>query len=109
MLADDPIVRFEQTIHTRFDMAPFVNAGAFGMDKPFIVINSAALTLLDEDEQRVLLGLGEAVHLVDEQHRAPPAHGQSIPCLIDDGPHVLHSCGDSAQLDERPSAAGRQE
>ena len=35
---------------------PFVNAGAFGMDKPFIVINSAALTLLDDDETRVLLG-----------------------------------------------------
>ena len=35
---------------------PFVNAGAFGMDKPFIVINSAALSLLDDDEMRVLLG-----------------------------------------------------
>ncbi len=35
---------------------PFVNAGAFGMDKPFIVINSAALALLDDDELRVLLG-----------------------------------------------------
>lgn len=35
---------------------PFVNAGAFGMDKPFIVINSAALALLDDDEMRVLLG-----------------------------------------------------
>jgi Zn-dependent protease with chaperone function len=35
---------------------PFVNAGAFGMDKPFIVINSAALSLLDDDETRVLLG-----------------------------------------------------
>lgn len=35
---------------------PFVNAGAYGMDKPFIVINSAALNLLDDDELRVLLG-----------------------------------------------------
>jgi len=35
---------------------PFVNAGAFGMDRPFIVVNSAALNLLDEDEMRVLLG-----------------------------------------------------
>lgn len=35
---------------------PFVNAGAFGMDKPFIVVNSAAVGLLDDDEMRVLLG-----------------------------------------------------
>jgi Zn-dependent protease with chaperone function len=35
---------------------PFVNAGAFGMDKPFIVLNSGALRLLDDDELRALLG-----------------------------------------------------
>ena len=35
---------------------PFANAGAFGMDKPFIVINSGARTLLDDDEMRSLLG-----------------------------------------------------
>lgn len=35
---------------------PFVNAGAFGMERPFIVLNSGALTLLDDDEERVLLG-----------------------------------------------------
>ena len=35
---------------------PFVNAGAFGMDKPFIVLNSGSLKLLDDDELRVLLG-----------------------------------------------------
>ena len=35
---------------------PFVNAGAFGMDRPFIVINSGALNLLDDDEMRALLG-----------------------------------------------------
>jgi len=35
---------------------PFVNAGAFGMDRPFIVINSGALRLLDDDEMRALLG-----------------------------------------------------
>jgi len=35
---------------------PFVNAGAYGMERPFIVINSGALTLLDDDEQRALLG-----------------------------------------------------
>lgn len=35
---------------------PFVNAGAIGVDRPFIVLNSAALTLLSEDELRFLLG-----------------------------------------------------
>lgn len=35
---------------------PFVNAGAFGMERPFIVINSGAHALLDDDEMRVLLG-----------------------------------------------------
>jgi Zn-dependent protease with chaperone function len=35
---------------------PFVNAGAFGMDNPFIVINSGALKLLDDEEMRTLLG-----------------------------------------------------
>jgi len=35
---------------------PFVNAGAYGMDHPFIVINSGALKLLDDDEMRTLLG-----------------------------------------------------
>ena len=35
---------------------PFVNAGAYGMDEPFIVINSGTLALLDDDELRVLVG-----------------------------------------------------
>jgi Zn-dependent protease with chaperone function len=35
---------------------PFANAGAYGMDKPFIVINSGAVRLLDDDEMRYLLG-----------------------------------------------------
>ena len=35
---------------------PIVNAGAFGMDHPFIVINSGATSLLNDDELRVLLG-----------------------------------------------------
>jgi Zn-dependent protease with chaperone function len=34
---------------------PFFNAGAYGVDAPFIVIHSAALELLDDDELRVLL------------------------------------------------------
>jgi Zn-dependent protease with chaperone function len=34
---------------------PFFNAGAYGIDSPFIVIHSAAIELLDDDELRVLL------------------------------------------------------
>jgi len=35
---------------------PLVNAGAYGMDKPFIVLNSGALALLDPDELTYLIG-----------------------------------------------------
>src|SRR5919201_4182964 len=35
---------------------PFANAGAVGMEKPFIVINSGTLKLLDDDELRNVLG-----------------------------------------------------
>ena len=35
---------------------PFANAGAYGMDKPFIVLNSGTLKLLDDDELRNVLG-----------------------------------------------------
>jgi Zn-dependent protease with chaperone function len=34
---------------------PFFNAGAYGIDKPFIVVHTAAIELLDDDELRVLL------------------------------------------------------
>ena len=35
---------------------PLVNAGAYGMNKPFIVLNSGAIRLLDDDELVFLLG-----------------------------------------------------
>jgi Zn-dependent protease with chaperone function len=35
---------------------PFVNAGAVGVDRPFIILNSGAVGLLDTDELRVLIG-----------------------------------------------------
>jgi Zn-dependent protease with chaperone function len=35
---------------------PIANAMAVGFDKPFIVVNSGALELLDTDERRVILG-----------------------------------------------------
>jgi Zn-dependent protease with chaperone function len=34
---------------------PFFNAGAYGIDAPFIVVHSAAIEMLDDDELRVLL------------------------------------------------------
>jgi Zn-dependent protease with chaperone function len=34
---------------------PFFNAGAYGIDTPFIVVHSAAIELLDDEELRVLL------------------------------------------------------
>lgn len=35
---------------------PWFNAGAYGVQHPFIVLNSATLDLLDEDELRVVIG-----------------------------------------------------
>ena len=35
---------------------PFVNAGAIGLDKPFIVLNSGTLDLFGQDELRCILG-----------------------------------------------------
>lgn len=35
---------------------PSINAGAYGMDKPFIVINSASVSTMSVDELRVMLG-----------------------------------------------------
>jgi Zn-dependent protease with chaperone function len=35
---------------------PIVNAGAYGMERPFIIINSGMLLLLDDDELRFVLG-----------------------------------------------------
>ncbi|MBC7841003.1 MAG: M48 family metallopeptidase [Gemmatimonadaceae bacterium] len=36
-------------------LTPFVNAGAIGFDRPFIVINTGSLAALSEDEQRFVL------------------------------------------------------
>jgi Zn-dependent protease with chaperone function len=35
---------------------PFVNAGAYGMERPFIIVNSAMLELLDDRELEFVLG-----------------------------------------------------
>ncbi len=35
---------------------PFVNAGAYGMERPFIILNSGMLSLLDDDELEFVIG-----------------------------------------------------
>lgn len=42
---------------------PIVNAGAYGMDRPFIILNSGLLSLLDDDELQFVLG-HELGHIV---------------------------------------------
>lgn len=44
---------------------PFANAGAYGMDRPFIVLQSGVVSLLDENEVRVVLG-HELGHVMSE-------------------------------------------
>ncbi len=50
--------------------------------------------VLDRRQQGVLLRLGEAVDLVEEQDRAPPVHAEAFPGTFDDLPHVLDPGGD---------------
>ena len=61
------------------------------------------MTALYGGQQRVLrlAPLVEPVHLVDEQHRLPAAHGQLIAGLLHRGPAVpLHACHHRGQLHE---------
>ena len=48
-------LRLAQVPELYVSQTPFFNAGAYGIDEPFIVIHSAAIELLDDDELRVLL------------------------------------------------------
>ena len=47
-------------VDTEYDLfvsqTPIVNAGAYGMDKPFIILNSGMLIILNEEELRYILG-----------------------------------------------------
>ena len=36
-------------------LTPFVNAGAIGFDRPFIVVDTGTLSVLSEDEQRIVI------------------------------------------------------
>jgi Zn-dependent protease with chaperone function len=44
---------------------PVMNAGAVGMDQPFIVLDSAAVSLLDDDQLRVVLAQ-EVAHILSD-------------------------------------------
>ncbi|HSG47682.1 MAG TPA: M48 family metallopeptidase [Longimicrobiales bacterium] len=56
-------------IETEYDLfvsqTPIVNAGAYGMDKPFIILNSGMLIILNEDELKYILG-HELGHIVSD-------------------------------------------
>ena len=56
-------------------------------------------------QQRVLLGLAEAVHLVDEEHRLLAAAGQLGAGGVDRRAHLLDAGGDRRDLDEAPVAS----
>ena len=60
-------------------------------------------------QQRVLLGLGEAVDLVDEQHGLAPVHAERRAGVVDDGAHVLDAGRDRGELDEHPAGRLRYE
>lgn len=56
-LYEEVLRTLDQPHHDLFvSQTPLVNAGAYGMKKPFIVLNSGALRLLDRDEMTFLLG-----------------------------------------------------
>ena len=50
------VMDYEKRPELYVTQTPFVNAGAYGMDRPFIVINSATMSLLDDDEMQAILG-----------------------------------------------------
>ena len=56
--------------------------------------------LFDGGQQRVLLGLVEPVHLVEEQDRSGAALAESVTSRRNLFPHVLHRRRDRRQLDE---------
>ena len=57
-------------------------------------------TVLDAGQQRVLLRLAEAVHLVDEQHGLASAAAQLLAGRVDDLPHLLDTRRDRGDLHE---------
>jgi Zn-dependent protease with chaperone function len=50
------ILGIEEPPELYVSQTPFVNAGAVGVDRPFVVINSAMMILLDREELQAVLG-----------------------------------------------------
>ena len=67
------------------------------------------LTILDSREQGVLLGLGEAVDLVEEEHRLASVEVTSACRLVHDGSDVLDACRHRGELDELAVRGRRHE
>ena len=71
--------------------------------------DEADRAVLDERQERVLLRLVEAVHLVEEQHRAPAALATQRLRLLDRGAHVLDAGHHGRERDELRIAGPRDE
>ncbi len=56
MLEVQDTLDWKQEVPLFVSQTPLVNAGAYGVDEPFIVLNSGAVKLLDYDEMRALIG-----------------------------------------------------
>ena len=67
------------------------------------------LAVLDPGQQGVLLGLGEAVDLVEEEHGLPAVHVAGPVGVLHDGAHVLDAGGHRRQLDELAVGGGGDE
>jgi hypothetical protein len=63
--------------------------------------------VLHRAQQRILLGLGEPVHLVDEQDRAAPGVGELALGGGDDRPHLLDAGVERRELHELPLGGQR--
>jgi hypothetical protein len=63
--------------------------------------------VLHAGQQGVLLGLGEAVDLVEEEHGLPAVHAATVAGLLHHPPDVLDTGGDGGQLDEAASGGVR--
>ena len=94
---------------------PFFNAGAYGIDQPFIVLHSAAIELLDDDELRVLLShemghvmSGHALYRTIAAILALISLG-ALPMLAEPGacsPSAWPSSSGRASRSSRPTAPG---
>src|SRR4029450_13522975 len=65
--------------------------------------------VLDAWEERVLLGFGKTVRLVEEQHGPPAGHAELGTRLFHDRAYVLHPSRDGGEFDKPPVGGGADE